>query len=89
MEAFAVGTPALAAAIGPPATMVVPDETGFHFTPGNAAELRERVEWCSRNVPRLRAMRRHARAAFEKSFTGPANAEQLLSIYRMARGRME
>lgn len=84
MEAFAAGTPALVAAVGPPAAMVVPDETGFHFAPGNIAELRQRVEWCSRNLARLRAMRGHARAAFEKSFTGPANAEKLLSIYRQA-----
>lgn len=88
MEAFAVGTPALVAAIGPPAAMIVPEETGFHFAPGNVAELRQRVEWCSRNLTRLRAMRVHARAAFEKSFTGPANAEKLLSIYRMAGQRM-
>ena len=87
MEAFAVGTPALVAAIGPPASMVVPNESGFHFAPGNVAELRERVEWCSRNVARLHDLRGNARAAFEKSFTGPANAEKLLSIYRQAQQR--
>src|SRR5207302_1444094 len=43
MESFAVGTPVVASRIGPPASMIVPGETGFHFQPGNAAELRERV----------------------------------------------
>ena len=66
MEAFAVGTPVVASSIGPPATMVVPGETGFHFTPGNVAELRERVEWCSQNLDQLRAMRPKARQAFEE-----------------------
>lgn len=85
MEAFAVGTPVVATNIGPPATMVVPGETGFHFTPGSVDELRERVEWCSQNLDRLRAMRSSARQAFENSYTGVANARMLLAIYERAR----
>ncbi|MGZ4887785.1 MAG: glycosyltransferase, partial [Candidatus Angelobacter sp.] len=65
-------------------TMVVPGETGFHFTPGSVAELRERVEWCSRNLDELRAMRGKARQSFEASYTGVANAGMLLAIYRSA-----
>jgi len=84
MEAFAVGTPAVATRIGPPAFMVVPGETGLHFAPGSVSELRERVEWCSRNLGQMRAMRGKARQAFEASYTGDANAEMLLGIYRRA-----
>ena len=84
MEAFAVGTPVVATRIGPPASMVVPGETGFHFAPGSIAELRERVEWCSRNLDQMRAMRGKARQAFEASYTGDANAGMLLGIYRRA-----
>jgi len=87
MEAFAVGTPVVAARIGPPASMVVPDKNGFLFTPGNAAELRERVEWCSNNLACLLGMRANARHAFEARYTGEANREMLLSIYRAARER--
>jgi glycosyltransferase involved in cell wall biosynthesis len=89
MEAFAVGTPVVATNIGPPASMVVPEETGFHFTPGNVAELRERVEWCSRNLDQVRAMRGKARDAFEASYTGAANAEMLLAIYRRAQAAQD
>ena len=85
MEAFAVGTPVVATDIGPPATMVVQGVTGFHFPPGNVAELRKQVEWCSRNLNQLRAMRPKARQAFEKSYTGTANARMLLAIYERAR----
>jgi glycosyltransferase involved in cell wall biosynthesis len=85
MEAFAVGTPVVASSLGPPTTMVAAGETGFHFTPGNVDELRERVQWCSRNLDELRAMRRKARQAFEASYTGAANIEMLLAIYRMAK----
>jgi glycosyltransferase involved in cell wall biosynthesis len=84
MEAFAVGTPVIAANIGPPASMVVPEETGFHFQPGSVSELREKVEWCSRNLDQLRSLRPNARRAFEATYTGPANLEMLLNIYRDA-----
>lgn len=89
MEAFAVGTPVVATSIGPPATMVVPGETGFHFAPGSVAELRQRVEWCSRNLDQMRAMRSTARRAFESNYTGEANATMLLAIYEGARERRE
>lgn len=84
MEAFAVGTPVVASKIGPPESMIVPGETGFHFQPGNAAELRDRVEWCSRNLDQLRSLRAHARRAFEADYAGPANLEMLVKIYRQA-----
>jgi glycosyltransferase involved in cell wall biosynthesis len=84
IESFAVGTPVIASNIGSTATMVVPGETGFHFTPGNVAELRERVEWCSRNLDQLRAMRSKARQAFESNYTGAANARMLVAIYERA-----
>jgi len=84
MEALAVGTPVIASKIGPSASMLVTGETGFHFQPGNESELRERVEWCSRHLDHLRAMREHARTAFEASYTGSANIEILLSAYRAA-----
>jgi glycosyltransferase involved in cell wall biosynthesis len=85
MEAFAVGTPVVATSIGPPATMVVPGETGFHFTPHSVGELRQRVEWCSQNLKQLHAMRSGARQAFESHYTGTANARMLLEIYERAR----
>jgi len=84
MEAFAVGTPVVASRIGPPATMVVHGETGFHFQPGSVTEMRERVEWCSRNPQSLRALRKKAREAFEATYTGAANAKILVAIYQTA-----
>jgi glycosyltransferase involved in cell wall biosynthesis len=82
MEAFAVGTPVVASKTGLSASMVTPGQTGFHFAPGNVAELRERVEWCTRNLDQLRALRTHCRTAFESQYTGYANIEMLLAIYR-------
>lgn len=84
IEAFAVGTPVLASNLGATATMVTPEANGFHFVPGNVPELREKVEWCSRNLGEVRALRTNARAAFEASYTGNANLERLLAIYAVA-----
>jgi glycosyltransferase involved in cell wall biosynthesis len=85
MEAFAVGTPVIASKTGPAATMVVPGKTGFHFQPGDVSGLRERVEWCSRNLAEIRSLRANARRAFEADYTGAANLEKLITIYQQAR----
>jgi glycosyltransferase involved in cell wall biosynthesis len=85
MESFAVGTPVVASRTGSPASMVTPGKTGFHFAPGDVCALRQQVEWCSRNLPELRALRKNARAAFEEKYTGAAGAASLLAIYRAAR----
>jgi glycosyltransferase involved in cell wall biosynthesis len=84
MEAFAMGTPVLASALGPALTMVTPEETGFHFNAGDVASLRAQAEWCSRNLDAVRALRAAARAWFEQNCTGPASLETLLSVYRKA-----
>jgi glycosyltransferase involved in cell wall biosynthesis len=84
IESFAVGTPVLASNLGATASMVVPGETGFHFTPGHVADLRERVEWCSQNLDQVRAMRSRARQEFEGNYTGTANARRLMAIYERA-----
>ncbi|HET9838592.1 MAG TPA: glycosyltransferase family 4 protein, partial [Candidatus Angelobacter sp.] len=85
MEAFAVGTPVVASKLGPPASMVVHGTNGYHFEPGNVAQLRDRVEWCSRNLAEVRSLRTNARRAFEIEYSGPANLEKLINIYREAR----
>jgi len=85
MEAFAVGTPVITSRIGPPGEMVVAGETGFHYEPGIVSQLRERVEWCSADLGRVRTLRGNARRAFEAGYTGAANAAKLVKIYEEAR----
>jgi glycosyltransferase involved in cell wall biosynthesis len=89
IEAFAVGTPVLASNLGATASMVVPDKTGFHFIPGNAADLQHQVEHCSRHLEHVRSMRTQARAEFVAKYTGSANAGLLLEIYRGAAEKRE
>lgn len=85
MEAFAVGTPVLASRIGPLASMVVPGETGLHFSPGDVSELSQQLDWCARNLHELRRFRAQARKTFEAKYAGAASAKLLLAIYRQAR----
>ena len=84
IESFAVGTPVLAADLGATASMVEHGTNGFHFAPGDVASLRSQLEWCSRNLSGVRALRANARAEFEARYTGEANIAQLLAIYRQA-----
>jgi glycosyltransferase involved in cell wall biosynthesis len=85
IEAFAVGTPVIASNIGAAASMVVPGRNGLHFPPGDVATLRQLLESHACNLSELRAMRRGARLSFESHYTGQANADLLLSVYRKAR----
>src|SRR5438270_8764402 len=84
IEAFAAGTPVVAANVGPPASMVIHGKTGFHYRAADVAALREQVEWCSRHLQEVRSLRGNARKAFEEKYTGKANLEMLLAIYRKA-----
>lgn len=89
IESFAVGTPVLAAKIGAGISMVEPDKTGFHFQPGDPADLRRMAEWCSCNLATVSALRSNARAEFDAKYTGPANAQALIGIYRRASARYQ
>jgi glycosyltransferase involved in cell wall biosynthesis len=84
IEAFAVGTPVIASNIGAGATMVVPGKNGFHFPPGNVSALRGLLESHACNPNELLGMRYNARASFESHYTGQANVDLLLSVYRKA-----
>jgi glycosyltransferase involved in cell wall biosynthesis len=85
IEAFAVGTPVLASKIGAGLSMVEADKTGFHFKAGDAGDLRRVAEWCSKNLDAVRALRSGARSEYELKYSGPANAQALLEIYRHVR----
>ena len=84
IEAFAVGTPVLASKIGAGFSMVEPDKTGFHFKAGDAGDLRRMAEWCSKSLDAVRALRSNARSEYELKYSGPANSQALLEIYRHA-----
>jgi glycosyltransferase involved in cell wall biosynthesis len=79
VEAFASGTPVLAAKIGAAAELVREGVTGQLFEAGSAASLRaSALALMAADPRRLRAA---ARLAYEDGFTPERNLARLLDIY--------
>jgi glycosyltransferase involved in cell wall biosynthesis len=86
-EAFAVGTPVVASGHGAFTELVEAGKTGLTFRPGDPADLAEQV----RRLQALLAdpaaqsrVRADCRRAFEASYNGDRNHEQLIAVYRRA-----
>ncbi|MBF2067337.1 MAG: glycosyltransferase family 4 protein [Calothrix sp. C42_A2020_038] len=82
IEAFAKGTPVVAANIGAIAELVDNGRTGIHFRPGDALDLADKIEWVITHPTELAHMRREARAEFEQKYTAKENYRQLMEIYK-------
>ena len=86
IEAFATGTPAIAANIGAVAEIVEDNRTGFLFRPGDRDDLAAKVEWALAHPEDLARMRRETRAEFEAKYTAAQNYRQLMEIYELTCG---
>ncbi|PKV76164.1 glycosyltransferase family 4 protein [Pontibacter ramchanderi] len=84
IEAFSTGTPVVAAKIGGAEQLVEHGINGLHYTPGNAAELAEKVQKLL-TEPQLAAdLGRAARQTYEDRYTPEVNYHQLVAIYQEA-----
>lgn len=83
-EAFARGTPVIAADLGAMAELVEHGRTGLRFRPGDPDDLAAKVEWAWTHPSELAAMRPAARAEFEAKYTAERNYELLMEIYQLA-----
>ncbi|RTH96480.1 glycosyl transferase family 1, partial [Thermus scotoductus] len=81
IEAFAKGTPVLAADIGAVAEVTDHGRTGLLFRPGDLEDLAAKVEWLLAHPTELARMRKEARAEYEAKYTAARNYEQLIAIY--------
>jgi len=84
VEAFAAGTPVVAAGHGAAAELVADGITGVHFRPGDAGDLAAKVIHVSSHPALRERMRVAARADFENRFTADVNYRSLLAIYERA-----
>lgn len=84
LEAYAMGTPILASRIGSLQEIVKDGVTGTTFTPGDASDLAEKLEWLYGDPERLQAMRSAARTEFEAEYSAERNHRMLLNIYEEA-----
>jgi glycosyltransferase involved in cell wall biosynthesis len=83
-EAFAAGTPVIAANIGAGAELVEHGRTGLKFRPGDPEDLVTQVEWALSHPAELRRMREEVRAEFEAKYTAERNYRTLMEIYEAA-----
>jgi len=83
-EAFAAGTPVIAANIGAVAELVEHGRTGLKFRPGDPEDLVSQVEWALSHSAELRSMREEVRAEFEAKYTAERNYRALMEIYEAA-----
>ena len=83
-EAFARGTPVIAARIGAVAEIVDDGRTGFHFQPGDARDLARVIDVAHGSPEKLASMRREAHREFELKYTAKRNYELLMSAYGRA-----
>ncbi|MEM0326372.1 MAG: glycosyltransferase family 4 protein [Desulfurococcaceae archaeon] len=84
IEAFAKGTPVVAANIGAIAEIVHHGKTGLLFRPSDASDFAAQVEWLLSHPNEQKQMRQAARAEFEAKYTAAANYEMLQHIYQLA-----
>jgi glycosyltransferase involved in cell wall biosynthesis len=85
IEAFATGTPVIASNLGAMASMVKNEYNGLHFTPGNAIELSNKIDyWEKLESNEKIQFSRNARSTYDSLYTPGINKMQLLSIYHSA-----
>ncbi|MCG6136145.1 MAG: glycosyltransferase family 4 protein [Nostoc sp. LLA-1] len=87
VEAFAKGTPVIAANIGAIAELVDSGRTGLHFAPGDPNDLAAKVQWAIANPTLIAQMRREARAEFEAKYTAQQNYSRIMAIYELVFSR--
>lgn len=84
IEAYATGTPVIAAEIGSLREIVKPGLTGFLYEAGNAYQLAETIRMAVADTDKLRAMRNLARQEYLTRYTSQTNYEKLMEIYETA-----
>lgn len=84
LEAFACGTPVIASRHGGLGELVSDGVTGLLFTPGDAADLADKIAWANAHPQAMLEMGRNARAEYEAKYTPERNYEMLIAIYEEA-----
>jgi glycosyltransferase involved in cell wall biosynthesis len=83
-EAFACGVPVICSRLGAMQEIVEDGRTGLHFTPGDADDLAEKVDWAWNHPERMQSMAKEARKEYENKYTAEKNYPRLMEIYECA-----
>jgi glycosyltransferase involved in cell wall biosynthesis len=82
LEAFAAGLPVIASRIGALAEVVQDGVTGMLVEPGDAQDLRSRLDWALAHPDRMTGMGKAARQQYLDRYTPGHNLRALTAIYR-------
>jgi glycosyltransferase involved in cell wall biosynthesis len=84
VEAFARGVPVVASGHGAPGEVVEHGRTGWHFRPGDAEDLAEKIQNAMSDPAAFDPMRIEARRTYETKYTGEINYQMLMEIYEQS-----
>ena len=87
LEAFALGKPVIGASIGGIPELVKDNITGLTFEPGNAEDLRNKIEYMITNKDTMVEMGKKARKMAEEEFNAEKHYQKLIEIYQSAIGK--
>lgn len=83
-ESFACGTPVICTRMGTMQEVVADERTGLHYSPGDAGDLAQKVEWAWTHPAEVRAMGNEARKEYKLKYTAEKNYPMLMNIYERA-----
>jgi glycosyltransferase involved in cell wall biosynthesis len=81
-ESFACGVPVICSRLGGMQELVENGFTGLHFTPGDSADLANKVQWAWSHPEEMRVMGKHARGEYLNKYTAEKNYPLLMEIYQ-------
>jgi glycosyltransferase involved in cell wall biosynthesis len=81
LEALSMGCPVITSKIGNPREVIEDGITGFHFEPGNIADLYQKIIFVQNNPDKLRELSENARQAYLKKYTPELNIRQVDEIF--------
>jgi len=84
IEAFALGKPVIGSKIGGIPELVKNGITGLTFTPGDAEDLRSKIEFMIKNPSKIIEMGANAREFVEKELNAEKHYKGLMRIYKEA-----
>jgi glycosyltransferase involved in cell wall biosynthesis len=82
LEAFATGSPVVAANLGAASEIVQNKITGIHFRFGDPSDLNEKVNWAWEHPDEMAEMGKNARLEYEEKYTADKNYQALMDIYQ-------
>jgi len=85
LESFAAGTPVLGARIGGIPELVIDNETGLTFQPGDIADLKKKILYCIDNKEKVCNMGKKAQHYVRRNFNATKHYSQLIDIYNSIR----